>query len=45
MRGIAHDDLPIATLPPAHYPVHGLRLPAMMAIAKVRRLRNRFTRG
>ncbi len=45
MRGIAHDDLPIATLPPAHYPLHALRLPAMMVIAKFRRLRNRFTRG
>jgi glycine/D-amino acid oxidase-like deaminating enzyme len=45
MRGIAHDDLPIATMPPAHYPFHALRLPAMMAIAKFRRLRQRFVRG
>ncbi len=45
LRGMAHPDLPIATLPPARYPLHALRLPAMMAIAKFRRLRRRFLRG
>ena len=45
IRGQRQDELPIATLPPAHYPLHSLRLPAMMVIAKFRRLRNRFARG
>jgi glycine/D-amino acid oxidase-like deaminating enzyme len=45
IRGQPHEELPIATLPPAHYPLHRFRLPAMTAIAKFRRLRNRFARG
>ncbi len=45
IRGQRHEELPIATLPPAHYPLHRFRLPAMMVIAKFRRLRNRFARG
>jgi glycine/D-amino acid oxidase-like deaminating enzyme len=44
ITGAPHDDLPIATLPPARYPLHGLRLPAMMVISRFRRLRNRLAR-
>jgi glycine/D-amino acid oxidase-like deaminating enzyme len=45
MRGISHPDLPIANLPPARYPFHALRLPAMAAISGIRQLRERFVRG
>jgi glycine/D-amino acid oxidase-like deaminating enzyme len=44
MRGLRHDDLPIATLPPAHYPFHALRLPAMILISNMRSLRGIFAR-
>jgi len=44
LRGLRHDDLPIATLPPAHYPFHSLRLPAMIAISNIRSLRRIFAR-
>jgi len=44
MRGIRHDDLPIATLPPARYPFYSLRLPAMVAISNLRSLRRIFAR-
>jgi glycine/D-amino acid oxidase-like deaminating enzyme len=44
MRGMRHDDLPIATLPPAHYPFHALRLPAMILISNIRSLRRVFAR-
>ena len=44
IAGKHHDDLPIATLPPARYPLHRLRLPAMMVISRFRRLRNRLAR-
>ena len=43
--GVAQHDLPIATLPPKHYPLHGLRLPAMMAVRRFQRLRRAFARG
>ena len=36
IRGQPHDDLPIATLPPARYPLHRFRLPAMMAIVVIK---------
>jgi glycine/D-amino acid oxidase-like deaminating enzyme len=45
IRGIEHADLPIASLPPARYALYPLRLPAMMAIARFRRLRTMFVRG
>lgn len=45
IRGARQSELPIATLPPARYPLHAMRLPAMAVIARFRRLRNRFTRG
>jgi glycine/D-amino acid oxidase-like deaminating enzyme len=45
IRGIEHADLPIANLPPARYALYPLRLPAMMAIARYRRLRTMFVRG
>jgi glycine/D-amino acid oxidase-like deaminating enzyme len=45
IRGARHEDLPIATLPPAHYPFHAFRLPAMAVISKVRALRQIFARG
>lgn len=38
-------DLPIATLPPARYPLFDLRLPAMLAVRHTRRLRRAFMRG
>jgi glycine/D-amino acid oxidase-like deaminating enzyme len=44
MRGLRHEDLPIATLPPAHYPFHALRLPAMILISNMRSLRRIFAR-
>ena len=44
MRGLRHDDLPIATLPPARYPFHALRLPAMILISNMRSLRRIFAR-
>ena len=44
MRGLRHDDLPITTLPPAHYAFHALRLPAMILISNVRSLRRVFAR-
>ena len=45
LRGIAQDDLPVATLPPKYYPLHVLRLPAMMAVQRFQRLRRAFARG
>jgi glycine/D-amino acid oxidase-like deaminating enzyme len=45
IRGIEHANLPIANLPPARYALYPLRLPAMMAIARYRRLRTMFVRG
>ncbi|GGF44161.1 FAD-dependent oxidoreductase [Aliidongia dinghuensis] len=45
IAGDVSDDLPIATLPPARYPLHTLRLPVMMAVRRVRRLRRTFARG
>jgi len=45
LRGIAQDELPVATLPPKYYPLHGLRLPAMMAVQRFQRLRRAFARG
>jgi glycine/D-amino acid oxidase-like deaminating enzyme len=45
MRGILHPNLPIANLPPARYPLHALRLPAMAVIARFRQLREHFVRG
>ena len=44
IRGLRHDNLPIANLPPAHYPFHALRLPAMMLVSNIRALRRAFTR-
>ncbi|MBV9567188.1 MAG: FAD-binding oxidoreductase [Hyphomicrobiales bacterium] len=44
MRGVRHDDLPIATLPPARYPFYSLRLPAMILISNLRSLRRIFAR-
>lgn len=37
--------LPIASLPPARYPLYALRMPAMMVIRRFRRLRRSFVRG
>ena len=45
IAGDQHDSLPIAGLPPARYPFHALRLPAMMAVRRFRRLRRAFARG
>jgi hypothetical protein len=42
--GEQQDTLPIAALPPAHYPLHGLRLPAMVVISNIRALRRIFAR-
>lgn len=44
LKGAPQDDLPIAALPPARYPFHALRLPAMMVISQVRSLRRVFAR-
>lgn len=43
--GVSQAALPVATLPPRHYPLHALRLPAMMAVRRFRRLRRAFARG
>lgn len=45
IAGETHDALPIAGLPPARYPFHALRLPAMLAVRRFRRLRRAFARG
>jgi len=45
LRGVAQDDLPIATLPPKRYPLHALRLPAMLAVRRFQRLRRALVRG
>jgi glycine/D-amino acid oxidase-like deaminating enzyme len=37
--------LPISSLPPARYPFYALRLPAMMAVRRFRRLRRALARG
>jgi glycine/D-amino acid oxidase-like deaminating enzyme len=44
IRGERQDALPIATLPPARYPLHALRLPAMVVISNIRALRQIFAR-
>ncbi|MBV8963701.1 MAG: FAD-binding oxidoreductase [Hyphomicrobiales bacterium] len=44
MRGVRHDDLPIASLPPVRYPFYSLRLPAMILISNLRSLRRIFAR-
>jgi glycine/D-amino acid oxidase-like deaminating enzyme len=44
IRGLRQDDLPIATLPPARYPFHALRLPVMILISNIRALRKIFAR-
>jgi glycine/D-amino acid oxidase-like deaminating enzyme len=44
IRGEPQDTLPVATLPPARYPLHAFRLPAMVVISNIRALRRIFAR-